>query len=128
MHGPSLENPLVNALHTLPDRALGLATAVGDGLKHALPAADKWLQTGAKLGALKGGARVATALVRRHPMVAAATVAGAGLLWYAARRKARAAEANAPIEGSARRVEAKKTTARKPRSGTRTRRSSTSQA
>ena len=38
--------------------------------------------------------------------------------------KARAAEANAPIEGSARRVEAKKTTARKPRSGTRTRRSS----
>lgn len=118
----------MNALHTLPDRALGLANAVGDGLKQALPAADKWLQTGAKLGALKGGARVATTLVRRHPMVAAATVVGAGLLWYAARRKARDAEANAPIEGSARRVEAKKTTARKSRSGTRTRRSSTSQA
>lgn len=116
----------MNALHTLPDRALGLANAVGDGLKQALPAADKWLQTGAKLGALKGGARVATLLVRRHPMIAAATVASAGLLWYAARRKAREAEANAPIEGSARRVEAKKTTARKPR-GTRTRRG-TSQA
>ena len=64
----------------------------------------------------------------KYTWIAAATVAGAGLLWYAARRKARAAEANAPIEGSARRVEAKKTTARKPRSGTRTRRSSTSQA
>lgn len=103
----------MNALHTLPDRALGLASAVGDGLKHALPAADKWLQTGAKLGALKGGARVATALVRRHPVVAVATVASAGLLWYAARRKARQSEANAPIEGSSRRVEARKSTARK---------------
>lgn len=118
----------MNALNSLPDRALGLASAVGDGLKQALPAADKWLQTGAKLGALKGGARVATALVRRHPMVAAATVAGAGLLWYAARRKAREAEANAPIEGSARRVEAKKTSTRKPRSGSRARRGSTSEA
>lgn len=110
----------MNALHTLPDRALGLASAVGDGLKQALPAADKWLQTGAKLGALKGGARVATALMRRHPVVAVATVAGAGLLWYAARRKAREAEANAPIEGSARRVDAKKS-ARKPRSTARRR-------
>ncbi|TWI13414.1 hypothetical protein [Aerolutibacter ruishenii] len=110
----------MNALHTLPDRALGLANAVGDGLKHALPAADKWLQTGAKLGALKGGARVATTMVRRHPFVAVATVAGVGLLWYAARRKAREAEANAPIEGTARRVEAKKS-ARKQRSTARSR-------
>ena len=43
MHGPTLENALVNALHTLPDRALGLATAVGDGLKQALPAAAQLL-------------------------------------------------------------------------------------
>ena len=114
----------MNALNSLPDRALGLANAVGDGLKQALPAADKWLQTGAKLGALKGGARVATALVRRHPMIAAATVASAGLLWYTARRKAREAEANAPIEGSARRVEAKKPGTRKARTSTRSRRSS----
>ena len=30
--------------------------------------------------------------VRRYPMVAVATVAGAGALWYMARRKAKQAE------------------------------------
>ena len=91
-----------------PDRALELAERVGDSLKNMVPGrAGRWLETGAKLGALKGGARVATAIVRRNPAIAIATVAGAGLLWYAARRKARQQQ-DGTIEGSAKRVEARR--------------------
>jgi hypothetical protein len=90
------------------DRALELANSAGDSLRHVVPnGAAGWLETGAKLGALKGGARVARAFVRRNPAVAVATLAGAGLLWYAARRKARQAS-EAPIEGSAKRIEARR--------------------
>ena len=65
--------------------------------------------------------------VRRNPAIAIATAAGAGLLWYAARRKARQAEnGNGSIEGSSKRVEAKRTTARKrPARKRTTRRAST---
>ena len=104
----------MSTFNSISDRALDLANSVGDNLKHAVPHAGKWLEAGAKLGALKGGARVAGLLVRRNPAIAIATAAGAGLLWYAARRKARQAEnGNGSIEGSSKRVEAKRTTARK---------------
>ncbi|MGQ4660746.1 hypothetical protein [Lysobacter sp. F6437] len=94
-----------------PDRALELADRVGDSIKHLVPSnAGRWLETGAKLGALKGGARIAGAFVRRNPAIVVATAAGAGLLWYAARRKQRQA-ADAPIEGSAKRVEARRASA-----------------
>lgn len=112
----------MNARDSLPQRALGLASAVGDGLKQALPVTDQWLQTGAKLGALKGGMRMATMLVRRHPVATAAALAGAGLLWYAARRKARDAESGVPIEGHAQRIEARKPVTRKSRTAARARR------
>lgn len=104
----------MSTFNSISDRALDLANSVGDNLKHAVPHAGKWLEAGAKLGALKGGARVAGLLVRRNPAIAIATAAGAGLLWYAARRKARQAEnGNGSIEGSSKRVGAKRTTARK---------------
>ena len=78
-------------LTSLPERALELASVMGDNLKQAVPTvghhAGKWLETGVKLGALKGGVRVAGGLLRRHPVLVAASVAGAGLLWYAAHRK-----------------------------------------
>lgn len=117
---------MIDKLHSLPDRALDLASQVGDGFRHLVPdSAGKWLEAGAKLGALKSGTRVAGVFVRRHPAAVAATVAGAGLLWYLARRRARQAE-NGVIEGTATRVEArrggngsKRTAAGK--SGTRTR-------
>ena len=106
---------MIDKLQSLSGRALDLVGQAGDGLKHMVPnGAGKWLETGAALGALKTGAalgalktgsRVATTLVRRHPAAAVATVAGAGLLWYLARRRARQAE-HAPIEGSATRIEA----------------------
>ena len=74
----------MSTFNSISDRALDLANSVGDNLKHAVPHAGKWLEAGAKLGALKGGARVAGMFVRRNPAIAIATAAGAGLLWYAA--------------------------------------------
>lgn len=118
-----------NTLSTLPERALQLATQVGAGIKDAVPdKAIKWVETGAALGALKTGGRVATKLVRRNPALAVAAAAGAGLLWYAARRRAKQAgqAGNGAIEGKATRVEAKrgngstrKTTTRTPRASRR---------
>lgn len=99
----------MSKLNSLPDRALELVSVVGDNLKQVVPQAGKWLETGAKLGALKTGARVAGAFVRRNPVVAVAAVAGAGLLWYAARQRARKAQADEPIEGTSRRIEARRT-------------------
>ncbi|UNK48234.1 hypothetical protein MNR01_10655 [Lysobacter sp. S4-A87] len=107
----------MSKLSDLPERALELASAVGDNLRHAVPSvtqhAGKWLETGAKLGVVKGGVQVAGKFVRRNPVLVAAAVAGAGLLWYAAKRRARQAENGGAIEGSARRVEAQRT-ARRP--------------
>lgn len=102
----------MNRIESISERALELASSVGDNMRHALPHAGQWLDAGAKLGVLKSGARVAGTFVRRHPAVIAATVAGAGLLWYAAHRRAKRAEQDngkgRTIEGSARRVEAKR--------------------
>ena len=92
---------------SLPERALELASQVGDSIKHVVPHAGKWLETGAKLGVLKHGTRGASTFVRRNPVVAIATAAGAGLLWFAARRRAKQAESGA-IEGTAKRVDARK--------------------
>ena len=113
----------MSTFNSLPGRALDLVSQVGDGLRGALPGvAGKWLETGAKLGALKTGTRIAATFVRRNPAIAVATAAGAGLLWYVARRQAKKAQANGAIEGSATRIEAKRasttsrrSTARKPR-------------
>src|SRR5690606_38532146 len=69
--------------------------------------AIKWIETGAALGALKAGSRVATKFVRRNPAVAVAGAVGAGLLLYAVRRQQRKSREQA-IEGKATRVEAKK--------------------
>ena len=70
-------------LTSLPERALDLASLlgdnlrnVGDNLRHSVPSmtqhAGQWLDAGAKLGALKGGARVAGGFVRRNPVLIAA--------------------------------------------------------
>ncbi len=103
----------MNRIEAISERALELAGSVGDNVRNVLPRAGQLLDAGAKLGVLKTGARVAGTFVRRNPVVVAAAVAGAGLLWYAARRRAKRAEAGEgtarkPIEGSARRVDAKR--------------------
>jgi hypothetical protein len=115
-------------LSTLPERALQLATQVGAGIKDAVPdKAIKWVETGAALGALRTGTRVATRIVRRNPAMAVAAAAGAGLLWYVARRKAKQAQDGA-IDGSATRIEAKRVSGRGngSRAGTRKPRKTTS--
>ena len=88
---------------TTQDRALELIGEIGDGLRKRVPdKAMQWIET----GAVRTGAKVASGFVRRNPLLAGAAVVGAGLLWYAARHRAKQAE-NGPIEGTATRVEAK---------------------
>jgi len=102
-------------LIALPERAVEMAGKWGGELldlgSQISSRGEKWLETGAKLGALRAGTKVATKVVRRYPIVTVATVAGAGLLWYLARRKAKQAEdgdGRAAIEGSSRRVDARR--------------------
>ena len=109
----------MSRLDMIPERALLLAGQVGESLKHVVPdGAGKWLDTGMKIGALKTGTRLAGKAVMRHPGAVVAVAAGAGALWYLARRRAKQAE-NGSGEGSSTRVEAKRgngrtrTTARK---------------
>lgn len=98
----------MSTLNTLPERAMAIASQVGDGIKAAVPdRAIKWIETGAALGALKTGSRIATRLVRRNPAIAVAAAAGAGLLWYAARQRAKQAEHGA-IDGQSTRIQAKR--------------------
>lgn len=99
----------------LPDRALDMATNVSDRIRHAMPTNKQrqnilnggLLEAGVALGALKTGGRVASIFIRRNPAIAVAAAAGAGLLWYAAHRRAKKAE-NAPIEGNSKRVETRR--------------------
>jgi hypothetical protein len=114
----------MSKLGTAQDRALELIGDIGDGLRKAVPGkAMQWVQTGAAIGALKTGTRLATTFVRRNPVLATAAIAGAGLLWYAARRRAKQAETGS-IEGTATRVEAKQGN-RKPRTARKARVAST---
>lgn len=114
----------MNELTTLPERAMRLAGQVGGGIRDAVPSkAVQWVETGAALAALKTGGRVATQVVKRNPAIAVAAVAGAGLLWLAARRRAKRQEEDTGSEGrKTRRVEAR----RAPRGGRRTRAASAS--
>jgi hypothetical protein len=107
----------MNTFNRLPERAMDLATQVGEGIRDRVPdRALRWVETGAAIGALKTGSRVATRFARRNPTVLIAAAAGAGLLWYAAHRRAKQGE-NAAIEGSAKRVEAKRSSGTTGRRG-----------
>ena len=110
----------MSKLGTAQDRALELIGELGTGIRKAVPGkAMQWVETGAALGALRTGTKVATKLVRRNPVLAGAAIAGAGLLWLAARQRAKKQAAGEPIEGTATRVEAKRgngsTRTRRPR-------------
>lgn len=90
------------------DRAMELIGDIGDGLRKRVPdKAMQWIETGAAIGAVKTGAKVATKFVRRNPVLAGAAVVGAGLLWYAARQRRKQREQEMPIEGRATRVDAR---------------------
>ena len=127
----------MSTLDRLPERMLDLASQAGDRIGSLAPRASEWLDAGAKLGALKGASKVGLKVVRRNPVVFGAALAGAGLLWYAARRRAKRAENgnDGAIEGRSRRIEARNadednTTQSRTRTQRRTgtRRASTSRA
>ena len=52
----------MNRIESISERALELASSVGDNMRHALPRAGQLLDAGAKLGVVKTGARVAATL------------------------------------------------------------------
>jgi uncharacterized membrane protein YebE (DUF533 family) len=102
---------LGNITDTALERVLELAGQAGDGLKHGGNSAADWLKTGAAIGALKTGGKVATRVVRRNPGAAVALAAvGLGVLGYAAYRKRQQAKQPAQLDGTARRVDASKST------------------
>ena len=99
----------MSRLDKAQDRAMELIGEIGDGIRKAVPAkAADWVQTGAALGAMRTGGKVATRFVRRNPVLAGVAVVGAGLLWFAARQRAKKHAAGQPIEGSATRIDAKR--------------------
>ena len=80
----------MSKLDKAQDRAMALITEIGDGLRKKVPdKAAQWIETGAALGALRAGSKVAGRFVKRNPYLVGAAVAGAGLLWLAARHHAR---------------------------------------
>ena len=97
----------------LTDHALELAEQASAGLRHASQSlrdagvdAERWIKTGAALGAAKAGVGYARNTVRRHPVAVAtaAAVVGAGVLAYVLYRKGRKRQQHEPIEGQARRI------------------------
>ena len=98
----------MSKLTTLTDRAMDLVSQAGAGLKQVGPGASKLLQTGAAIGAVKTGGRVAAKFVRRNPVAVIAAALGVGVLAYAAHRKRKKDALNAPIEGHSKRIEAKR--------------------
>ncbi|MGH8063293.1 MAG: hypothetical protein ACREO7_14905 [Pseudoxanthomonas sp.] len=98
----------MSKLTTITDRAMDLVSQAGASLKQVGPGATKLLQTGAAMGAVKTGGRVAVKFVRRNPIVAVAAALGVGVLAYAAHRKRKQEALNAPIEGRSKRIEAKR--------------------
>lgn len=83
------------------DRAMELIDEIGSGLRRKVPErAVKWIETGAAIGAVKTGARVATRFARRNPVLATALVVGTGVLLLAARHQARKRAGAQALEGS----------------------------
>ena len=94
------------------EMASHMASKLGGSLKGAsLPdKAMKWIETGAAIGAMRTGTRVATRFVRRNPAVAVAAAAvGVGLLGYALYRKQQKKKAanGHVVNGQAQRISAR---------------------
>ena len=92
----------------ITDRAIDFVSQAGANLKDAMPDADKLLQTGAALGVMKTGGKVAASFVRRNPAFVVAAAVGVGVLAYAAYRKRKKAGLDAPIDGKSTRIQAKR--------------------
>ena len=95
----------MSKLGELSERALDLVEQAGGKLKLGGDAAGKLLQTGAALGVVRTGAKVATGFVRRNPVVAVAAGVGIGLLAFAAYRRRKRAQMLGSTEGPHRRID-----------------------
>lgn len=92
----------------IPERLVELAEKLGQQVKHAIPEhPENLLKTGVALGALRTGARTASRFARRNPVLTAGVAVGAGLLYLAARHRAKQ-QAEAAIEGKSVRVDARR--------------------
>ena len=99
---------------SIQDKALQLAGQLGDGIRHVPGHAQKWFKAGVAVGAARAGRKAVLRSTRRHPVISATAAAAmmaavAGFAVYAYRRR-REAEATEAIEGSARRVQGRRTT------------------
>ena len=84
------------------DRARELIGEIGDGLRKRVPdKAVQLIETGAALGAVRTGAKVASGFVRRNPVLATVLVVGAAAWWLAARHRARQRAGGQVYEGTA---------------------------
>lgn len=97
---------------TVSDKAARLVSQIGKTVKGIVPdglssRALNLVETGAVIGAVKTGTRYAGKFARRNPALLVAAAAGAGLLWYAANRRAKQSR-NGPIESTSRRVDAQR--------------------
>lgn len=108
----------MSRFENITGRALDIAESVSDNLRDRIPdRALQWVETGAALGALKSGSRIATRIARRNPAVAAATAAVtvAGVLVYLVRRhQKKTANGGGAIEGKSTRIEAKPSRTTRP--------------
>lgn len=102
----------MSAYDTVSDKAARLIGQIGNTVKGIVPdglssRALNLVETGAVIGAVKTGTRYAGKFARRNPALLVAAAAGAGLLWYAASRRARQAQ-NGPIDSTSKRVDAQR--------------------
>ncbi len=102
----------MSAYDTVSDKAAKLIGQIGHTVKGIVPdglpsRALRLVETGAVIGAVKTGTRYAGKFARRNPALLVAAAAGAGLLWYAASRRARQAQ-NGPIDSTSKRVDAQR--------------------
>ncbi len=107
----------MSRLDSFSGKMMHLVGQVGDGIRHAVPDnAGQWLQAGAAVGAAKAGSRAVGGFVRRNPAVTIAAAVGVGVLLYAVRRHQKKKQAaGGVIEGQSKRVEARKSAARRSR-------------
>ncbi|WP_305806343.1 hypothetical protein [Stenotrophomonas sp. YIM B06876] len=90
------------------ERAMELASTAGDSLRHGSVSTADWVKTGAALGAIRTGGKVATKLVRRNPAISiVAAAVGVGLLGYAIYRKRQRSQ-GVTLEGRSQRIAAKR--------------------
>ena len=112
--------------NAIPDRALDLASRLGDGFRNgadgagrwfhdapgsaghwlqgAQAGAGKWLQAGMAMGAARTGARAVGTVARRHPVALAAAAVGVGAALYAVARHRRKLAEREAIEGRSSRI------------------------